>query len=493
MELWNTRYLEPPPSTTCKGSIKQQGILSCLSVPQSSILSISDLLSLRNVLKEALNMLGNKYLNAEAALLSRIIYRMKSKFHTDKGFRNLEKLNRALRIHLQTDLTKPLKLVLGLLPLKHKPKLYLPTRNLLYFLLVRIQGVSALLKRVLETCRTSAYFMESRIAIGHFWKLGLICFGAVSRISKIVLGLITNLCDVYSKLLRFEQILHNKGVEWLPEGYVFPVDLNSFLCINFSENNIDSLSNSKNINEEVNQRVLDLELSNTQNGVDDIGELVPLNILPGKTIEMKSLGVKKRSIIKLAKRLSIPEHTIDILEGINDVASLQRFAKREHKLRKTGVHGNAVLVSLNNVKFKKLTTIIHETVEKCSDASGDQEIGSLLYRIKIRICKFVSKAQQKAAENDVEKYATVKAENVLKRIHTPEDLRTFLRRENKLRKTGSQDGFLKNVDASQYGLLQKSILRCIKECEKFGIDSKKCAMYLDQAKQAIGENINSQI
>ncbi|GJQ71501.1 hypothetical protein Trydic_g11218 [Trypoxylus dichotomus] len=193
MNLWNIKDLKGPPVTTYKSS------------------SPPEIFKLRKHFKDALYYFNHQeILNREAALLSRCIYRVKMKFRSDKGLKAMEKLNRTLLQFKYLDLYSMLDDFVSLLP-NSDDGMYLPSRNMLDYILVRLQGVTYLMYRATDIAQIVADNMGSRVCIGHVWKVAVVILAAVSRIWFICRDI----------------------VNWLPENYDLPEYLESWLDINW--------------------------------------------------------------------------------------------------------------------------------------------------------------------------------------------------------------------------------------------------------------------
>lgn len=120
-------------------------------------------------------------LDVEAAFLSRLIYRMKNKFRSDKGLKCMEKINKALINYLNMGLVDSYKDLKSYIYVEDK-MLTLPSRQLLEYVLVRTQGFAKLMERIEQVARYSGHFLKTRIGLGHAWSITLIAYANVSRI-----------------------------------------------------------------------------------------------------------------------------------------------------------------------------------------------------------------------------------------------------------------------------------------------------------------------
>lgn len=87
------------------------------------------------------------------------------------------------------------------------------------------------MERTYDTCIIVASELNSRLNIGHFWKLFFILFALVSRITVLIKFNTKFLCELYGKLLPHCNKMQIVGSNWLPEDYILPTDLTSWLGV----------------------------------------------------------------------------------------------------------------------------------------------------------------------------------------------------------------------------------------------------------------------
>lgn len=120
-------------------------------------------------------------LATEAALLSRLIYRMKSKLRNDKGLKNMEKVNRALLNYLQLSLEKDYQYLAN--SIEHDGHVtVLPSRQMLQYVLVRTQGFGKLMIRIEHVAKQAGKYFRSRIILGQAWNMSLVAYAVIARI-----------------------------------------------------------------------------------------------------------------------------------------------------------------------------------------------------------------------------------------------------------------------------------------------------------------------
>ncbi|XP_046590383.1 uncharacterized protein LOC107226462 [Neodiprion lecontei] len=225
MEIqWNKKNLERPAMNiwiTSRNSIDLSKFMSALDA------AIKDLNS-------------QDLLHIEAAVLSRLIYRMKSKFRNDKGMKNMEKVNRALLNYLEINLLKEFTDIRNCVEIDSLA-INLPTKQMVEYLLVRTQGFAKLMCRVESVARSAARFFNARITIGHAWTISVVAYAVISRVWFLSRYLLKRCCswynNIYEHINQFEEI----GPAWLPENSELPENLKNWLDLPWLDQVTDSV------------------------------------------------------------------------------------------------------------------------------------------------------------------------------------------------------------------------------------------------------------
>lgn len=122
-----------------------------------------------------------KLLHSEAALLSRLIYRMKSKFRNDKGLKYMEKVNRGLLNYLKMSIEREYELLKEYVEIDNGV-VSVPSQQSLEYVLVKTQGFAKLMSRVESSAMTAGHILQSRFHTGQSWSVAIIAYGVISRI-----------------------------------------------------------------------------------------------------------------------------------------------------------------------------------------------------------------------------------------------------------------------------------------------------------------------
>ncbi|XP_059046338.1 uncharacterized protein LOC131841947 [Achroia grisella] len=207
LEPWNDLSVLPPPVHT--------------SQPQSSCIDIDELKDICNNIIAFLS--KQSPLHEESALLSRFIYKFDKKFRNDIGYRNLKKVYTALRRYLKINLLKDVEYFSSTLPQSDEP--YLPTRQMLEYVLIRIMSFSKIMFRICICSKQAAIFYMDRLKRGESHWMSLMPYALLSRVWSICMVLLEQACSWYSNLYKYLNKLQLKGVIFLPAAYELPVNI----------------------------------------------------------------------------------------------------------------------------------------------------------------------------------------------------------------------------------------------------------------------------
>ncbi|KAL7296405.1 hypothetical protein TKK_0010417 [Trichogramma kaykai] len=222
--LWNQKNLRRPPHASWNVSLNTFNFtqyVQTIEIIQKEIKSLH-------------------LLNTEGAILSRLIYRMKSKFRSDKGLKNMEKVNKALLNYLNMSLENDYEI------LKQYEKLNdhdvsLPSRQNLEYILIRLQGLAKLMGRVESTATTAAIFLKSRLELGQSWNVAVISYAVISRIWILSRYFVKKICIWYGYIYSYSKQFELVGDAWLPNEYHFPKSLSKWLDFSWINEPIQSI------------------------------------------------------------------------------------------------------------------------------------------------------------------------------------------------------------------------------------------------------------
>ncbi|KAL6259442.1 hypothetical protein P5V15_009363 [Pogonomyrmex californicus] len=227
---WNLPILERPPYITWQ--------ISPLDAKKLGV----DVTRYKTVLGAAIHDLSSiTFLKLDAAVLSRLIYRMKRKFRNDKGFMYMVKLNKALVNCYNIFLIKEYQTLRS--DLRIEDGLYiLPTRQRLEYTLVRTQGFAKLMDRIEQSAKCSGHLLKSRMKSGHAWSITLVAYANISRIWLCSRAILRKCCKWYNELYQCAAQFKYIGAVWFPKHQSLPCDLKLWLSLSWIDDLDDSQS-----------------------------------------------------------------------------------------------------------------------------------------------------------------------------------------------------------------------------------------------------------
>ncbi|XP_063387567.1 uncharacterized protein LOC134673467 [Cydia fagiglandana] len=217
LEPWNDASLLPPPVHTflCHRKVGIQ--------------------DLKNTCRTMIKVLSNQSpLHKESAILSRFAYKYDKKFRNDIGYRHFKKVNVALRRYLGLNVLKDVENFSDTLPADDED--YLPTRQMLQYIMIRLITFAKIMVRVCVCSKQASIFYLDRIKCGEGHWMSLMPYAALSRVWSLCTVLMRSACAWYARLRPWLDKLQLKGVDFLPDNYNLPADLEVWLDLK----NIDS-------------------------------------------------------------------------------------------------------------------------------------------------------------------------------------------------------------------------------------------------------------
>nr|XP_037870553.1 uncharacterized protein LOC119629296 [Bombyx mori] len=210
IEPWNDANLQPPPVNTCSSETS------------------ADVKDLRHICNNIILILSRQSpLHREGAVFSRLVYKYDKKFRHDIGYRYFKKVNIGLKRYLAIKLLKDIENFVGILPEKNND--YLPTRQMLEYILVRLMTFSKIMVRICICTKQAAIFYLNRVKNGESYWMSLTPYALLSRIWSLSLVLTKHAVRWYNSLHQYVNQLQIKGLNFLPENYTLPDNLELWL------------------------------------------------------------------------------------------------------------------------------------------------------------------------------------------------------------------------------------------------------------------------
>lgn len=325
---------------------------------------VSDIQNLKHACNSIVRTLSKQSpLHKESAILSRFLYKYDKKFRGDIGYRYFKKVNTALRKYLSLSFLKDTQNFIDILPDKNETE-YIPTRQMLEYILVRLMSFSKIMYRIVLCSKQAAIFYLDRIKRGESHWMCLMPYALLSRIWSMALVLLQHSCNWYRQLYPFQNKLTLKGLNFLPDQYNLPLNLEEWLdmkhineaqrfewsqklVINFDslieEDNegdlcenilkyVDNINKKKKHGKEEPEIQLQLPNFNISNNKNQHTSLISTDF--GEAVSRESFQLLSKDLPSILKNPSVGKvRQNHSLKNVVDRDSLKEFIENEETLR----------------------------------------------------------------------------------------------------------------------------------------------------------------
>uniref|UniRef100_A0A182T9T1 Nucleolus and neural progenitor protein-like N-terminal domain-containing protein n=1 Tax=Anopheles maculatus TaxID=74869 RepID=A0A182T9T1_9DIPT len=165
------------------------------------------------------------------AFQSRFCIRFKNRLRNMYGFQIMRRLNQILVRIKSMDLVRVIVDLQSFFPESNylERQVNLPVRSNLEYLLVRMQGLSKLLLRVVYLTKEAARYHLKQIAIGFLYHMFSMFLGLMGELWLFARAVCRRTVQFYNELYPALAILPKAHKKWLPDGYDLPVNLADWL------------------------------------------------------------------------------------------------------------------------------------------------------------------------------------------------------------------------------------------------------------------------
>ncbi|XP_033225113.1 uncharacterized protein LOC117178025 [Belonocnema kinseyi] len=359
--LWNKLDLKRPSSNTWKVSSQE----------------IDFKMFLKKLEKTINDLESQEMLHFEAALLGRLIYRMKCKFRSDKGLKNMEKTNRALLNYLKLSLENDYKYLMECTEMvAFSDNVILPTKQMVEYTLVRTQSFAKLMCRIENVSQEAAHFLKSRVNIGQAWDVSLIALSVVSRIWVLSRHLIKKSCDWYSSLYESAKSFKAVGAKWLPKNYILPSSLRDWLKLPWIDEELPSIST----HEEIKKNIFNLIKPANDDSeeelnfeIEDVSEIPKPSTSVEKMKNIEKIAISNIKNTKLSQeQISFPVGAVEIGQRIsrdafNSFVKQQRKSEAKKSKKEQGLGKNQNEINQSEIDSLRKSNKNRDTKKKSKD------------------------------------------------------------------------------------------------------------------------------
>lgn len=396
--LQHQRYLSPPCTNSLpleNINIKDKDVLSKMPMFMSFFATRYDLIK--------------SNIEVELSILSQFLYKNHNRFRNDKCHRYLKLIQKTTHRFLK-DLTldKEVLNFSGVFPIpmdiKNKNKIYLPTKQMLQFILMRLYGGANLLWKLIIYCQNAGELCVQRLKLGHFWNIGLNNLSCVSRLWALSTSMLILVEKAYQCFLLLLPMLPVSNVKWLGTecNNDFPSNIAQVIlgedCENFD-------AKFKNVSDNLPEFVKSLAATSKDNDLfdlrlsADVGEIILRDGLDENEIPGSTLLLATNSKMPIGEsKIEVPECNPEILQldmpcshskwkKLNARISnhtkhpkhLKCFVQEENQIRKTS-RNTALTKLLGQDQWKALRNDLNACIDKLKYTKEDKEQNSKILR-----------------------------------------------------------------------------------------------------------------
>ncbi|CAO1415013.1 unnamed protein product [Diamesa serratosioi] len=216
MDLWNDKELPMPILTTYVVSKEKFD----MSIVKSS-------------LDDLLEFFGNtKNLHIESAHLSRFVFMNCKQFRMMKGMQEMKKVQQGLKRYFDMNIVDIIQTFMSFLvePDDNSVKLNIPYRQNFDYLLIKLQGLSKLLVRIIISSKNSANFFLGLVKAGSFYIKGTIIISTIGKVWDLCRNMCKTVVRHFNELIVCRNMFKiRSGLNCPFTEYKFPQKLDVWL------------------------------------------------------------------------------------------------------------------------------------------------------------------------------------------------------------------------------------------------------------------------
>lgn len=189
-------------------------------------------------------------------------------FRMMKGLDEMKKVQQAILRYINLDLGSVVETFEGFICDESCLTVTVPYQQNLDFILIRLQGLSKLLIRVVECSKRSASFFLGLIKAGSFYTKGVIFVSTLASVWSQSRQICKSVVTFYNKLRKHRESLKKKpGLQWVENDYTLPEKLEIWLAEDYERLIINATYDMKLL-------IKDNEISNFLLTKDDMSDQI---------------------------------------------------------------------------------------------------------------------------------------------------------------------------------------------------------------------------
>lgn len=327
---------------------------------QGSILDIDGFVK---ALQDSINYFGSlAHFHDEVAQLSQFIFMNCKQLRIMRGFHEMKKAHQGLLRYLNMNIATSIEIFKGFIADEASKSITLPHQQNLDFILIKLQGLSMLLIRVVTCLKKSANYFLGLIKAGSFYSKGIVFLSTLASIWSQCRDICKTVVIHYNRLREFrDNLIVKPGANWVDVEYKLPERLEVWLGDDFrnsianetyeeklllKKSDIESFAARKDKVSNLLSLVKDQKSEQAED--DEMLELSQLKLMETKD----ELELEDDAPIPRTSQKDVPPNVEEVehsLSALNSKESIKAFIKNETTYRKVDPQKS---LTINKMKKK---------------------------------------------------------------------------------------------------------------------------------------------
>lgn len=311
-------------------------------------------------------------LDLEIEQISRFIYIGRDQFRMLRGFQEMKKTQQAAHRYQRMNILGILEAFNSYVSDELK-SISLPYRQSLDYVLIKLQGLSKLLIRVVTCAKKSAKFFLGYIRAGSFYIKGSIFVSSLGKIWDISRSMCRLSVNLFNNLINFrDQFKFNDKIEWDANNCSFPNQLDEWLGCEYNECIANETYDYKMLTSEVEINNL---LSNRSNSLNIFGA-IKKGISSDAVEEVSSnlLGIAIESEIEdytpiARNKIKTEDDYVHSISNIKSKDHVKKFITTEDRFRKVNGQNSLTIKKVKNKAWKKFKNDLNTKIQIMQESS----------------------------------------------------------------------------------------------------------------------------
>lgn len=326
---------------------------------------------------------GQEILHDEISQISQFIHIGHSQFRMMKGFQEMKKTHQAAVRLKRLDIVSILEAINSYVSDDFESEILVPHRQNLDYLLIKLQGFSKVLIRIIICSRKSSRYFLGLIKNGSFYIKGSIFVSTLAKVWDSSRQLCLYSVNLYNNLVGFREKLEPlENLEWISKNYIFPEKLDEWLDEEYQfyvnnetfdskllvkQDDVENFRNNIMQIAEILKKFKTQETSADFEGADgcEIKNNEQNEKLPRKDLEIKDFTPISRKHIQKTEEEEY-NHT---LASIATRGHIKLFIKFEDRYRKQDVQKSITIKKIQQKLWKEIKSDMKNKLQLMQESS----------------------------------------------------------------------------------------------------------------------------